>query len=482
MKAATHFICVTLAAAVIGAASVGTAAAGELPQGVDLRAYLNDSCVVSDEPYLQPPSESAQIARSLPFPAGIVGKLIETLIRGVVRATATRLDSAAQHKDFFYVSAYDFDLYRATVDGVPARALNPRLDCITVVAAQFEPDGTDCTDRYQPKLIDPASVADNGDTAAAIREDDSVENILRRANICVDGRAHSIYEGQFEFSDDATAFRIETQGFWLNSLISTNSRKARRSVIYTFDIAEPGLGSKPRSLLSAAVPIGTVTPGTALLDEDATTRSEWLQVPALSGQASQAFTRDTAAHSDVLAAIKSLERSITQNRRLLDGLKRRLDGTSDAVRQSMQKEIATVEFKLLRMESLLEARQAEYEELPDLDGRYMPVTVGVGVIESRSEKRATRVLAAFLDEHRAVIADTAASAAGIERSLDLDVANTGPETALATTRTAYFDAVAALEEARAVDETDLVALEERLKRAKSDFNAARNDAGLSAIE
>jgi hypothetical protein len=461
------------------------AVAGNLPAGVELRAFLNDTCIVSDEPYYRPPLNVDQVSKVFPISAVIVGKLFEALVKGMVKVTASGLDNAAQHKDLHYVAAYDFDLYRASLVDSPAYALNDRLDCITVVAAGFEPEGSDCAPSYIPKQIPPDMALDGDLATGVVREDQSVENILKRANVCVEGEAHSVYEGRFNFSEDNTAFRIETAGLWVNSLISTKSRKAKRSVIYTFDIAEPGLGTKPNTLLSAAVPIGAIKAGTVVEDGTRLGRSDWLQVPSMSRRASQAYERDTAVHNDVYAEIRSLERSVTRNRRLLEGLQSRFADASESVQVTMLREMDGLEYKLLHMESLLDARKAEYEDLPVLDRYYMPVTVGVGVIESRSEKRAFRTLAAFLDEHRAKIAtmaSTAASnAAGYERSADLLGNDTVDDATLEQARSSYFDAVVAAEEARATGNPNIAEIEQGLARARDIYNDARAGAGIPAI-
>jgi hypothetical protein len=266
--------------------------------------------------------------------------------------------------------------------------------------------------------------------------------------------------------------------------LSTKSRKAKRSVIYTFDISEPGQDANPQYLVSAAVPIGQVKPGTALETDTAAWRSDWLQVPPMSRRALTAYERDTAVHQDVYGEIQSLERSVKRNRHMLQGLESRIgDATSEKVQEDMQREIENTEFKTLRMEALLDARKAEYEELPHLDRYYMPVTVGVGVIESRSERRATKTLAALLKNHSSKIAKAATDAIEFERSVDLlDDEAAAEVSPLEQARSSYFDALVAAEEAREFGNPDLAAIEKQLSLAREAYNRARASAGIDPID
>lgn len=466
------------------ALDIRPAAAGNLPPGVEIRAFLNDTCIVSDEPYYLPPFEDGQVEKAFELPGIVIGKAAYALLNSIVKITASALENLSGQKDLHYVAAYDFDLYHVSFDESPSYLLNDRLSCVTVVAAGFEPMGADCMHRYIPKQVQATDTPDDDLGARVVREDPSVENILRRANVCVEGKSHSVYEGRLNFSEDGTAFKIESAGLWINSLLSTKSRRADRSVIYMFDISEPGLDAKAQTLLSAAVPIGSIRAGTTIEDGSLTAESDWLHVPQMSRQSALAYERDTAIHQDVYTEIQSLERSVKHNSRLMEGLKSRLDGASENVRQTMQREIDSLEYKVLHMESLLDARRAEYDELPRQERYYMPVTIGVGVIESRSEKRALATLSSFLEEHRTKIAGTAADAIGIERSLDSQGSSVGAtqDSQLQRARTSYFDARVAVEEAKATGSEDLGNLEERLSQAKDAYNNARENAGIPTID
>ncbi|NCF23328.1 MAG: hypothetical protein GWP60_02215 [Gammaproteobacteria bacterium] len=458
--------------------------AANLPPGVEIRAFLNDTCIVSDEPYYLPPFEDEQVEKGLELPGVIVGKAAFALLNGIIMITGSALENLSRQKDLHYVAAYDFDLYQVSLDESPSYSLNDSLSCVTVVVASFEPPDADCMHRYVPKQVRPADTSDNQLDSRVVREDRSLENILRRANVCVNSEPYSVYEGRLYFSEDRTAFQIQSAGLWVNSLLSTKKDRADRVVIYMFDISEPGLDAKARTILTAAVPVGSIRAGTTIEDNSLAPESDWLQVPPMSWQSAQAYERDTAVHQDVYAEIQSLERSIKRNIRVREGLNGRLNEASPNVRETMQRQIEETEFTILHMESLLDARRAEYNDLPRQERSYMPVTIGVGVIESRTEKRALATLAGFLKDHRVKIADAASNAIGFERSLDAEGGQGEPTqgSELERTRTLYFDARVAVEEARTAGSEDIAALEEQLSQARDAYNKARRNAGIPPID
>ena len=453
--------------------------AAKMPPGKELRGFLSDSCIASDEPYYLPPLEGDQVAKGFPLASPIVSKIALAMVDGIIKLAASGMSDAAGQKDLRYVEAYDIDLYQATLLDSPDYDLNERFGCVTVVAASFEPAGTDCTHRYIPKTV-PPSVTEDDMEASVVRDDPSIENILRRANVCVDGVAHSVFEARVSFSKDRTAFRMESAGLWVDSLLSTKSRRAKRSIIYTFDIAEPGTGSKPKTLAVASVPVGIVTAGLQVEDGTQMGRSDWIAVPPLSTNAANAYERDNALHKDLYAELQSLERSVVRNRRVFEGMKARVPNASEEAQRMLKQEMANLEYKLLHMESLLDARRLEYDELPKPDRYYMPVTIGIGLIESKSERRAFTTLAAFLEDHRVEIVDTAESVA-FERSADL-LDSDSADQSLEQTRQEYFDALVAVEEARTEGEGDVGEAEDQLSKAKLAYNAARTKAGIAAID
>jgi len=473
----------TLPAVLAAAAliSFSTPSYAKLQAGTEIRAYLNESCIIADEPYYRLQPEDGQHDKAFALSGLIVGKFAHALLSGAFKLTAKGLGDASRQKDMYFVSAYDFDMYRASLDASPEYTLNGQLGCVTVVAAKFKSAGTDCTQSYQPKTV-PAGVTETEDLEARVtREDNSVENILRRANVCIDGSARTVFESRIGLSDDETAFRLESAGLRINSLLGTNSKRAKRSVIYTIDISEPAQNSGPRALAIASVPVGTVQAGLEATEGDLAARSDWIRVPPMSATAYSAYQRDTAIHQDVFSNIKALERSLLRNKRLHQGLEQRLSGASEKVRSDVLQEMERLEYKILHTEALLDAREAEYQDLPRPDRFYMPVVIEVGIIESRSEKRAFSTLAAFLDKHSTTLASKATQGAGFQRSLDPGD-NADGDSALAAARAAYFDALVAVEESDAANGEKSAAALDELARAKDAYNRARLAAGIPEID
>ena len=473
----TSAVCLAVAAMLISPSSFG-----DLPRGVEIRAFINDSCIVSDEPFLFPSGEDDQFERSFSVAGFVVGKLAHTLVSGLVNATSSQLGNMSKPKDMYYVAAKDFNLYHAALYDSPKYELNGKLACATVVAGAFEPENTDCTHLYEPNVL--SSVTDIADdySSNATREDTSIENILRRANICLRGPAHSIYEARFEKSDDRTAYRLESAGLWVNTLLSTKNKKANRGLVYTMDIAEPAKDSDMNVLSSAWVNLGEVKAGYASAEPVYSSRSEWLRIPAMSSTVKNAYQVDTSVHQDVHGEIQALKRSITRNQRQLESIRMRKANASDNIKDAIQDEMDGLELRILRSESLLDARRAEYQDLPLKEINYMPVTIRFGIIESRNEKRALSTLAGLLEKNSARIASATEERIGIERSADIaDIPVSDAQEPLDQARTSYFDALVAYRESSYSDSPVTADIERSLTLARDSYNSERAAAGISPI-
>lgn len=458
----------------------------DLPRGSEIRAFMGESCVIADEPYLLQVGPHDQVERSISLSGLVVSKLGQALLKGFVRATSSQLGAFSRSKDMYYVAAKDFNLYRATLYDSPSAELNANLGCATVVAARFEPDNVDCTHLYDPKVLPGTDIAPDDFASRAVREDSSVENILRRANICVSGPAHSVYEVRFEKSDDLTAYRLQSAGLWINSLLSTTRKNAKRGVVYTMEIAEPAVDTQMRILSSAWVDIGEVQAGFEMDNPPSSSRSEWLRTPPMSSTAKSAYEVDTSVHQDVFAEIKALERSVVRDKRQLEGMRERMKTARESILAATRKEMDGLELRILRNESLLDARRAEYLDLPQLEKNYMPVSIRFGVIESRSQKRALSTLAAYLESNSSRIAGAAGAAASkmaIERSLDTDtLPEPTPEVRLDQARTDYFDALVAWRESTYDGSPGAADIERNLVLARDNFNAERTAVGIVPIQ
>jgi hypothetical protein len=449
-----------------------------------VRAYVNDRCIVADEPFVAPSlaDRGDQQARLAPLAGIVVGKLAEALIKYAIGGASARLKKAGERSDTLYAYTRQANLYRADLQPRPAVRLNGDIGCMTVVAAQkFLPDGSDCTAAYQPKEMSAEQLRSPELEWKPLRADRSVENILRRANVCVDGKVDAIYEARFDFSADGTAYRLRSAGYRVNALQSGATKSAQRTVFYTLEIVQPGPSADAaRQVLSTAwVQIGTVSGG-AESDGSDVGETNWLKVPALSAEARRAYEERARLHLEVAAEIESSERALTRTRKVVEILEGRIAGSPTAMATALRRER---DAELIRIEVLkaeLDARRDEYASLPQDSLQLMPVTIQVGVTESRSEKAAYLALADVINSHSDELAVAAST-----RLASRDVAAPVPQTAIeagtnvASARVAYYDALLERKLSTATGPNEQ--LEERVADAKLRYNLARRSAGLEAI-
>ena len=129
-----------------------------------------------------------------------------------------------------------------------------------------------------------------------------------------------------------------------------------------------------------------------------------------------------------------------QDARLLAGIRERAKTASPEVRKGLDKEMAKIGVRIVTKEAMLDARRAEYEDLPQSTLLYMPVTMRFRITETRSERKAMQLLADILEANSNAMADTASAMIGIYRSLNLESA----EADLEVLRESYFDALVAV--------------------------------------
>lgn len=453
---------------------------------VDVRAYVNDACIVADEPYFLPAND-AERAKFLPLIGLVIGKLAELFINHEIQVKANQIKSGAARKDTHYAVTHEMNLYRADFDPVPTVGINARLGCMTIVAATFKPDPVDCTAEYLPKSLSQDSMSRPQADWKTTRTDDSVENQLKRAGICVDGRARAVYEARFEISSDGTAYRLKDAGYRINSLLTTTDKGATRATLYTLKITHPGASAdQPEILSSAWVNIGPVAAG-AQSNGSGGDAAPWLKVPPLTVEARLAYEEKTKVHQDVAGEIEALKRAMTRNQRLLAGLDRRMAAAVDpAIADGLKAERTRVAVQIQAQGAELDARNAEYQDLPRTPLEFMPVTIEVGVTETESEKKSQLALAQIIGGNSDLVASTVGNAATalLSKSVQAGDLVTGPETLnpaedLKRARASYYDA---LVEARAAAAGS--AGEEarrKLAAAKDKYNAARRSLGLEQI-
>ncbi len=222
-------------------------------------------------------SDDQAIARVAPLFGVIAGKSASALINNVSQGIAGGISEGAARKDTKYVTATDFNLYLTDLSDSPAARINPRFGYITVATGQFDPDAVDCSDEYIPREVLVESTELPRAEWQTSKTDNSVENFLRRANVCLVGKTKSVYEARTQFPDDRTAYRISNAGFWINSLTSTASSKATRNLLYALELFEPAKCNDGRVLFTAWANIGRVSAGDSSVSSALGDRSGWLR-------------------------------------------------------------------------------------------------------------------------------------------------------------------------------------------------------------
>jgi hypothetical protein len=457
---------------------------------VEVRAYVNDTCIIADEPYFIPVTankDPSDQAKFLPLLGIVVGKLAELFINYELQGSANRIKTHAARKDTHYGVRKQMNLYRVTFEPAPDLGINAKLGCMTIVAAaKFKPEPADCTAEYLPKELARETMGLPQSEWKTSRADDSFENQLRRANICVVDKAHAVYESHFEFSKDSTAYRLKDAGYRIESLLTTADKAASRTTIYTLKVSDPAATDQEEILTTAWVNIGTVTAGShaSAAKSDA---APWLRVPPMSVEARRKFDDDTKIHQEVIGEIAALKRALTRNRRLLAGVDQRIAAASPDIAEGLKQERLRIAVQDQEQAAELDARNAEYQELPRTPMEFMPVTIEVAVTETESEDKARLALADIIGK----TSDTVASSVGgsatalLSKSVNGADIKTAPDSTdsagdLNQVRDLYFDALV-----DAQTHTTAPAQEEserKLVVAKQRYNEVRRSLGMEQIK
>jgi hypothetical protein len=471
--------CIAFCLACLGAAlgpQLACAKAAEVP--VELRAFVNDSCIVADEPFLLPEQAGGSETKAVTLVTIVVGKLAEALIARVIRAGAGKVSTTAARRDTRYAVAKEMNLYRADLYPRPTLNLNAQLGCMTVVAGRFAADDATCHGEYLPRTLDRATMRLPDDQWQTSRADDTLANPLRRANVCMLEEPKAVFESRFEFSPDGTTYRLSNAGYRVNSLLTTPAKKAERNVFYTLEIAQPARSGESEKLSIALVDLGKLAAGARAPGPEAD-KGRWQRVPELSSEARRAFEQQTKVHHDVAAEIEALQRAITRHERMTSSLETRVAGTSGPLKGGLQQELLKNRVQVVALQGELAARRAEYDELPRDPLQFMPVAIEVGVTETRSERPLLLAMSQGVDRNSGTIASTTTTLIGMPKALDLTAAP-DPVAELASARAAYFDALVEIrssDEGQGTNTTEVL----RLAALKQRFDAARTAMGLEAL-
>ena len=467
--------------------SAGAAQAAQ--DNAELRVYVDDTCIVADEPYFLPVNKDAAdqtTAKFLPLLGLVVGKLAELFINHEIQASADRMKTGAARKDTRYAITRQMNLYRADFRPAPSLGINARLGCMTIVAARFRPEPADCSAEYLPKELSRETRDLPQSEWKTSRSDDSIENQLRRANVCVIGKAKAVYEARFEFSKDGTAYRLKDAGYHVESLLTTRDVGASRTTLYTLKISDPGATDQQEVLSSAWVNVGTVTAGSRA-DGSKGDAAPWLRVPPLSVEARRVYEAKTKVHQEVMGEIEALKRALTRNQRILASLDQRIAAAGADMVDALKQERMRVEVQKQTQGAELEARNSEYQDLPHTSLEFMPVSIEVAVTETESEKKARLALAEIIGKNSGVVGSAVGSAATglISKSVAAADLKTEPDAAdsagdLETARARYYDALVEVESS-ASGKTSADS-QRNLAMMKDKYNEARHLQGLEPIK
>jgi len=483
-SALAFFVCISLL-------PIQAALAARDKDNVAVRAYVNDACIIADEPFflpVAPPKDGSDqaAAKFLPLLGLVIGKLAELFINHEIQSSANRYKAGVARKDTRYAATRQMNLYRADFEPAPVLEINANLGCMTLVAANFKPAAADCTSAYAPKELAKDSIGQPQKEWKTSRADDSIENQLRRANICVDGKARAVYEARFEFSTDGTAYRLKDAGYRIDALLTTEKAGASRTALYTLKISSPSTTEQQDVLSSAWVSIGTVTAGSRSHGSGGDS-APWLRVPPLSIEARRNFDDKTKVHQQVTGEIEALQRALTRNQRLLAGLDQRMAKASPDLVDGLKQERTRVAVQNQAQSAELDAQRAEYQDLPRTPLEFMPVTIEVAVTETESEKKAQAALAELVGSNSDVVAAAVGNAASglISKSASSNDIKLEPDSAdlaaaLEHARAGYFDALVAVQTSpTAAAKRDLQRV---LTIEKDKYNEARRSAGLEQIK
>lgn len=457
---------------------------------VVVRAYVNDACIIADEPFYlpaTPPKDGEQAtAKFLPLLGLVIGKLAELFINKEIQSSANRYKAGVARKDTRYAVTRQMNLYRADFEPAPALEINAKLGCMTLVAAAFKADPADCAAAYVPKELAKDSVGLPQAEWKTSRTDDSIENQLRRANICIDGKTHAVYEARFEFSADGTAYRLKDAGYRIDSLLTTDKAGAVRTTLYTLKIFNPSTTDQQEVLSSAWVNIGAVKAGSRSHGAGGDA-APWLRVPALSVEARRNFDEKTKVQQQVTGEIEALQRALTRNQRLLAGLDQRIAKAGPDLLEGLKQERTRIAVQSQSQSAELDARHAEYQDLPRQPLEFMPVTIEVAVTETESEKKAQVALAELVSGNSDLVASAVGNAATglLSKSASLNDIKIEPDSAelaqsLGQARAVYYDALVAVQTTTSASSKQ--DLERNLARERDNYNDARRLAGLEPIK
>src|SRR6202035_211676 len=209
----------------------------------------------------------------------------------------------------------------------------------------------------------------------------------------------------------------------------------------------------------------------------------WLRVPPMSIEAQRIYDAKTKVQQEVMGEIEALTRAQVRNRRILAGLDQRLAAANAETADGLKQERTRIAVQNETLGADLDARSAEYRDLPRTPLEFMPVTIEVAVTETESEKKAQLALADIIGKN----SDLVGSAVGglISKSVsatDIKTESDAVDSAgeLERARDRYFDALVEVQttgSGKGGEES-----QRNLGLTKDKYNEVRRSQGLEQIQ
>ena len=360
---------------------------------VETRVFLNDSCIIADEPVVVEDFDASKGLLSY----GIASSVAQTIISSVVRGFAGAIRSSGRGKNHVYEAEQDVYLYQADFAKSPDAELNLRLACVTIVSGYFDRENNDCTAEYIPAILTMSEVSTGA--IDELRASRPTANVLRRANICLRTEPHYVLETRMELAEDQSAFRMKSAGFEINRLQSARNDNDSRSLTSAFAILEPSANGIGHVVANTWIKYGTVTPGVKVTPVEAREESGWTRLPVMSGSARKAYLADSAPYRAVMNNMTELETDTLRAVREQSALLAQAELENESVAADLRRSASRLDTEIATKTAKLNALRTEFDEMRGFSRDYMPVKFRVSVTESRSEEAKKLWLAEIIESY-----------------------------------------------------------------------------------
>ncbi len=200
----------------------------------------------------------------------------------------------------------------------------------------------------------------------------------------------------------------------------------------------------------------------------------------MSGEARRIYQDKTKVHQEVTGEIEALKRALTRNQRVLTGLDQRITTADVDTADGLKQERTRIAVLIQTQEAELDARKAEYQDLPRAPMEFMPVTIEVAVTETESEKKAQLALVDIIGQN----SDLVGSAVGglFSKSVAPSDIKTDADSGsdLESARAGYYDAL--LEVQSSASGKARADAQRKLAATKDKYNEARRLQGLEQLK